>query len=209
VSHKTSAARILSMRWESEDWNEMRINSSEDWKPSSLHGRGGHYTNTWGTPTSSHLQPRKTQPKKIGSWLEWLDAKRPPSFSHSSHSSQLPIFLGCVFPGWRWLEALACPTYKSPPQTSVNSQWTVAFGTQVNIFQSPPGAERAMSPQMYRIHIRTANSKTNRIWWCRFVISKLAAKVGHPVTLRAFPWSAMPSLTGPHSPQIPQSLSKF
>jgi hypothetical protein len=32
------------------------------------------------TNTSSHLQLGKTQPKKIGSWLEWLDAKRPPSF---------------------------------------------------------------------------------------------------------------------------------
>jgi hypothetical protein len=70
---------------------------------------------TWGTPrppaTSSHLQPGKTHPKKIGSWLEWLEwlnVTRPPP---SSHSSQLPIFLGCVFPGWKWLEVLVCPTY--------------------------------------------------------------------------------------------------
>jgi hypothetical protein len=47
------------------------------------------------------LQPGKTQPKKFGSWLEWLDAKRPPSFQPLQPLQPTPKFFGLCF---SWLE---------------------------------------------------------------------------------------------------------
>jgi hypothetical protein len=59
------------------------------------------------------LQPGKTRKNIAQIFLGvgcsgWMQSDPPPS----SHSSQLPNFLGCVFHGWRWLEGLVCPTYQ-------------------------------------------------------------------------------------------------
>jgi hypothetical protein len=77
----------------------------------------------------------KHNPKKLGvGWSGWREGGR---FAFD-HSSQLPIFLDCVFPGWRWLEPLVCPTYQplqpaqldetSPPKSKQKNWADVLWG---------------------------------------------------------------------------------
>jgi hypothetical protein len=52
------------------------------------------------------LQPGKTQPKKIGSWLEWLDVTRSPSFQPLQPTSN---FFGLYFSWLEMAEGLGVP----------------------------------------------------------------------------------------------------
>jgi hypothetical protein len=76
--------------------------------------------------------------------------------------------LGCVFPGWRWLEGLVCPTY----QTYCDDLYLVTTTLRFNFFflRSPEdeGFE-ILSPEDEGFEIRNARTKQ---------VVELYAKVG-------------------------------